>query len=323
LSKWSWGNWFPITLFFAAIEYIEGYFFVVLMRRSEIKEVRSTMNKSSQKPFLGYGLGLRPDHYETIINESPPVDWFEIITENYLVPGGKPLYFLDKIRERYPMVMHGVSLSIGSTDPLDWAYLEEVKKLSLRVKPKWISDHLCWTGIHHKNMHDLLPLPYTNDTIDHIVNRVQQIQDFLGQQILLENVSSYVTYKDSMMPEWEFFSEISERSDCLILLDVNNVYVSAINHEFNPLDYIKAIPPKRVYQVHLAGHSDNGDYRIDTHDADIIDPVWELYKKTLSHIGEVSTMIERDDNIPPLAELLRELQHARALADEVLTECVA
>lgn len=280
------------------------------------------MNKKSEKPFLGYGLGLRPEHYEAVINESPPVDWFEIITENYLVPGGKPLYFLDKIREQYPMVMHGVSLSIGSSDPLDWTYLEEVKKLSQRIQPKWISDHLCWTGIHHKNMHDLLPIPYTSEAIDHIVARVQQVQDFLGQRILLENVSSYVTYKDSMMTEWDFFREISERSDCLILLDVNNVYVSAINHEFNPLEYIRAIPRERVYQLHLAGHTDNGDYRIDTHDADIIDPVWELYKETLSYLGHVSTMIERDDNIPPLAELLDELRHARVLADEVLTECV-
>lgn len=278
------------------------------------------MKQMSEKPFLGFGLGLRPEHYETVVDENPAVDWFEIITENYLVPGGKPLYYLDKIRERYSMVMHGVSMSIGSTDPLDWTYLQDVKNLSQRVKPKWISDHLCWTGIQNKNMHDLLPIPYTNEAIHHIVERVQQIQDFLGQRILLENVSSYVTYKDSAMTEWDFLREISCRADCLILLDVNNIYVSAINHEFNPLDYIKAMPRDRVYQIHLAGHSDKGDYRVDTHDADIIDPVWDLYKQTLNHLGPVSTMIERDDNIPPLAELLTELSHARELASQVFAE---
>lgn len=274
----------------------------------------------SARPFLGFGLGLRPEHYETVMAENPAVDWFEIITENYLVFGGKPLYYLDKIRERYPMVMHGVSMSIGSTDPLDWTYLQDVKHLSQRVKPQWISDHLCWTGVHSKNMHDLLPLPYTDEAVNHIVDRVQQVQDFLGQRILLENVSSYVTYKESAMTEWDFLREISERADSLILLDVNNIYVSAINHEFNPLDYIKAMPRDRVYQLHLAGHSDKGDYRIDTHDADIIDPVWDLYKEALALLGPVSTMIERDDNIPPLAQLLNELSHARMLAEHVLVE---
>lgn len=278
------------------------------------------MKQMSERPFLGFGLGLRPEHYETVVTEHPAVDWFEIITENYLVLGGKPLYYLDKIRERYPMVMHGVSMSIGSADPLDWAYLQEVKQLSRRVKPHWISDHLCWTGVHSKNMHDLLPLPYTDEAVNHIVERVQQVQDFLGQRILLENVSSYVTYKESAMTEWDFLKEISERADCLILLDVNNIYVSAINHEFEPMDYIRAMPRDRVYQLHLAGHSDKGDYRIDTHDADIIDPVWDLYKEALNHLGQVSTMIERDDNIPPLAQLLDELNHARVLAEHVLAE---
>ena len=280
------------------------------------------MNDSVEKPFLGFGLGLRTEYYETILASNPPVDWFEILTENYLVPGGKPLYYLDKIRERYPLVMHGVSMSIGSTDPIDWAYLESVKALSQRVKPNWISDHLCWTGIHGKNMHDLLPLPYTSESIDHVVARVKQIQDFFGHRILLENVSSYVSYKGSTMTEWAFLREISERSDCLILLDVNNIYVSSINHEFNPLDYIRAIPRERVYQLHLAGHSNQGHYIIDTHDAPIIDPVWELYKKALDHIGPVSTMIERDDNMPPMDELITELNYARKLAQQICLEPV-
>ena len=281
------------------------------------------MNKNCvEKPFLGFGLGLRPEHYETIISETPAIDWFEIITENYLVPGGKPLYYLDRIRERYPLVMHGVSMSIGSTDPLDWTYLQAVKELSKRVQPQWISDHLCWTGIQSKNTHDLLPLPYTTETIDHIVARVRQVQDFLGRRILLENVSSYVAYKESVMTEWDFLKEICERADCLILLDVNNIYVSAINHEYNPLDFIEAMPIDRVFQIHLAGHSNMGDYRIDTHDALVIEPVWNLYQKALERLGPVSTMIERDDNIPPIHDLLTELSYARKLAHQVLTERV-
>lgn len=278
--------------------------------------------KKMKKPNLGFGLGLRTEHYETILSERPPIDWFEILTENYLVPGGKPHYYLEKIREQYPMVMHGVSMSIGSMDPLDKEYLQQVKDLANKIQPHWISDHLCWTGMQGKNMHDLLPLPYTEEAINHVVNRIQQVQDFLGQRILIENVSSYLTYQQSNMTEWEFLKEISERADCLILLDVNNIYVSAINHEFNPLEYIHAIPKERVYQIHLAGHSDMGDYIIDTHDHDVIDPVWKLYAETLRHCGSVSTMIERDDNIPPLENLISELHHARELAKSILLEPV-
>lgn len=272
------------------------------------------------KPNLGFGLGLRTDHYTAILDEKPTVDWFEILTENYLVPGGKPLYFLDKIREIYPMVMHGVSLSIGSSDPLDFDYLNQVKNLAKRIEPTWISDHLCWTGIQGKNAHDLLPLPYTEETITHVVNRIQEVQNFLGRRILIENVSSYITYQQSEMTEWDFLNEISHRADCLILLDVNNIYVSSRNHEFNPLDYIKAMPADRVYQIHLAGHSDMGDYIIDTHDHEIVDPVWNLYEKTLRLLGPVSTMIERDDNIPPLASLISELNHARKISENIVME---
>jgi len=273
-----------------------------------------------KRPNLGFGLGLRTDHYETILSEKPAVDWFEVLTENYLVPGGKPHYFLEKIRENYPMVMHGVSMSIGSMDPIDKIYIEQVKALAHKIKPHWISDHLCWTGVQGKNIHDLLPLPYTEEAINHIVNRIQQVQDLLGQQILIENVSSYLTYHQSEMTEWFFLKEISERADCFILLDVNNIYVSAINHEFNPLDYIHAMPKDRVYQIHLAGHSNMGNYIIDTHDHDIVDPVWKLYEDTLRHCGSVSTMIERDDNIPPLENLINELNHARKLAQSILLE---
>ena len=267
-----------------------------------------------KKPNLGFGLGLRVDHYETILKEKPPVDWFEIITENYLVPGGKPLYYLDKIRESYPMVMHGVSLSIGSSDPLDFDYLSQVKQLMKRVEPKWISDHLCFTGVNHKNLHDLLPLPYTEEMIKHVVSRIQAVQEFLGRQILIENVSSYISYQQSEMTEWEFIAEIAKQADCHILFDVNNVYVSSRNHEFNPMDYVNAMPADRLYQIHLAGHLNMGDYIIDTHDHDIVDPVWELYQKTLETHGFISTMIERDDNIPPLSDLLKELNRAKQIA---------
>jgi uncharacterized protein (UPF0276 family) len=255
--------------------------------------------------------------------EQPPIDWFEIISENYLVPGGKPHHYLDKICEQYPVVMHGVSMSIGSCDPLDMDYLKQIKALSERVKPKWISDHLCWTGIHGKNMHDLLPLPYTEEAIQHVVNRIQQVQDFLGQRILIENVSSYLNYQQSNITEWDFLNAITERADCYVLLDINNIYVSSINHGFDPIEYIHAMPADRVYQIHLAGHSDMGNFIIDTHDNDVIDPVWDLYSVALRRFGFVSTMIERDDNIPPLSALLTELNHAREIAEATLMEKVA
>ena len=269
-------------------------------------------------PSLGFGLGLRVDHYEAILADNPRIDWFEALTENYLVPGGKPLDYLMRIRERYPMVLHGVSMSIGSTQPLDRNYLAQLKALAARVEPAWISDHLCWTGIAGRNMHDLLPLPYTEEALANVVERVRTVQDVLGRRILLENVSSYVTYRDSQVSEWEFLREIAQRADCLLLLDVNNIYVSSVNHEFDPLDYLQAIPVDRVQQIHLAGHENHGDYLIDTHDHPVPDPVWELYDAAVRRFGSVSTMIERDDNIPPLEELCSELDAARQLAERAL-----
>jgi uncharacterized protein len=269
-------------------------------------------------PALGFGLGLRTAHYEEILNGEPHVDWFELLSENYMVPGGKPLHYLDRICERYPVVLHGVSLSIGSTDPLDRDYLGKLKALADRVHPHWISDHLCWTGVSGKNTHDLLPIPYTEEAVAHVSARVQQIQDFLGQRILLENVSSYVSFKHSDLTEWEFIGEIARRADCLLLLDVNNIYVSAYNHGFDAAAYLAGVPGERVQQIHLAGHSNCGDYIIDTHDADVIDPVWDLYAKAITRLGPVSTMIERDDNIPPLADLIAELDQARRVAQAAL-----
>ncbi|MDB6101032.1 MAG: hypothetical protein JWO52_1031 [Gammaproteobacteria bacterium] len=269
---------------------------------------------ASLRPSLGFGLGLRVDHYEPILADHPEVDWFEALTENYLVPGGKPLDYLTRIRERYPLVLHGVSLSIGSTQPLDRTYLAQVKALAARLEPEWVSDHLCWTGIAGRNMHDLLPLPYTEEALANVVERVRTVQDILGRHILLENVSSYVSYRDSQVTEWQFLREIAERADCLILLDVNNIYVSSVNHEFDPLDYLNTIPVDRVQQIHLAGHENHGDYLVDTHDHPVPDPVWELYSAALRRFGSVSTMIERDANIPPLEELCSELDAARELA---------
>jgi len=267
-----------------------------------------------RRPNLGFGLGLRTDHYETILTEKPPVDWFEVITENYLVPGGKPLYYLDSIRANYPLVMHGVSLSIGGTDSLNLDYLRQVKTLAERIEPAWISDHLCWTGVNGINLHDLLPLPYTQEAVQHVADRVKTVQDFLRCRILLENVSSYVTYAHSEMTEWEFLSAVAERADCLILLDINNIYVSAHNHNFDPLVYLNNVPVKRVQQFHLAGHLNLGNIIIDSHGDTVIDPVWSLYEAALRRFGPVSTMIERDDNIPPFAELLAELEMARQIA---------
>ena len=277
--------------------------------------LRPRRNASAGRPFLGFGLGLRPEHYPAVLEDRPAVDWFEIISENYLVAGGRPLYFLDRIREHYPMVMHGVSLSIGGCDPLDPGYLAALKRLAARVEPAWISDHLCWTGIDGRNLHDLLPLPYTEEAIAHVAGRVGQVQDCLGRQILLENVSSYVTYTDSRISEWEFLSAVAERADCHILLDVNNVCVSAHNHGFDPLAYLDGVPPGRVRQIHLAGHSHNGSLIVDTHDHPVPDPVWALYAEAIARLGPVSTMIERDDDIPPLETLLAELAQARSLAE--------
>ncbi len=273
-------------------------------------------------PSLGFGLGLRTEHYHPILDskfsESLKVDWFEVLSENYMVPGGKPLYFLDKIRENYPVVMHGVSLSIGSTTPLDADYLRDLRKLADRIQPAWISDHLCWTGVHGQNMHDLLPLPYTEETAKHVVERVGIVQDYLGRRILLENVSSYASYIDSTMTEWEFITEVAEQADCLLLLDVNNIYVSGYNHQFDAKVFIDGVPANRIQQIHLAGHHNHGDYIIDTHDSPVIDPVWDLYEYAISRFGAVSTMIERDDHIPELAVLVEELQIARDIAAKSL-----
>ncbi len=272
-----------------------------------------------RKKSPGFGLGLRPVHYPDFLSVAQAVDWLEIISENYMIPGGKPLAMLDAILERYPVAMHGVSLSIGSTDGLDAQYLTELKALAKHVQPLWISDHLCWTGVQGRNSHDLLPLPYSEEALRLVVRHVEQVQDTLGQRILLENVSSYLDYRSSEMSEWEFLRLVSEQADCLLLLDVNNIYVSSINHGFNAIEFLNHLPVERVQQIHLAGHSDHGDYIVDTHDHPVAEPVWELYRYTCERFGEVATMIERDDNFPELGELIAELNRARAISAETLS----
>ena len=272
------------------------------------------------KVIEGFGLGLRTDHYGDFVAAPQGVDWLEIISENYLVDGGKPLHFLDRIRRDYPMVMHGVSLSIGSSDVLDQCYLRQIKALAERIEPAWVSDHLCWTGTDSVNLHDLLPLPYNEAALQHLAPCVAQVQEVLGRPLVIENVSSYVRYRADEMSEWEFICELVARTGCEILLDVNNVYVSSVNHGFDPHHFIDAMPAAAVRQVHLAGHEDHGTYIIDTHDHPVCAAVWDLYAHTLQRLGPVPTMIERDDNIPPLSELIDELDVARALAASTLSD---
>ena len=278
------------------------------------------MNTTDKPPFLGFGLGLRTPHYKDILDGAPPIDWFEIISENYMIAGGQPLANLDRIRERWPIVMHGVSMSIASTDPLDMDYLAGLKALAERVRPSWISDHLCWTGVHGVNLHDLLPVPFTEEALDHVCERIARVQDYLGRRIAIENASSYVSFAASEMTEWDFMREMAERADCWLLVDINNIYVSAFNHDFDPLTFLDAIPAERVVQFHLAGHTDEKTHIIDTHDHEVPVSVWDLYREALRRFGSVSTMIERDDDIPPLQTLLDELQIARDIAAEELQQ---
>jgi len=281
---------------------------------------RSSDTAPKPADLPGFGLGLRHQHYQQIAEAPGRVDWFEALSENYMVPGGRPLWWLDTLRRDYPMVLHGVSLGIGAVDPLDMDYLAALKTLAVRVEPRWISDHLCFTGHAGVNLHDLLPLPYTEEALAHVVDRVRSVQDVLGCRILLENVSSYVQYAESQLSEWNFLVEVAERADCDILLDVNNIYVSAFNHEFDARAYLAAIPPARVRQIHLAGHTHKGSHIIDTHDHPIVPDVWSLYGEAVRLFPGVPTMIERDADIPPYAELLAELDQARGIAQRAARE---
>jgi len=269
---------------------------------------------------LGFGLGLRLPHYQDVVEGDPRVDWWEVISENFLVAGGNPRRVLRLVRERWPVVLHGVSLSIGSVDAVDDDYLARLAALADEVEPPYVSDHLCWSGLGGHSAHDLWPMPYTEEALDHVVDKVGRVQDRLGRRILLENPSSYVTFAASQLSEAEFLAELAQRADCGILLDVNNVYVSSTNHGWDAQVYLAAMPRERVAQIHLAGHSDHGSHLLDTHDHPVCEAVWQLYGDAIARFGVVSTMIERDDDIPPLAELVAESHHAAALAAEVLAD---
>ena len=264
----------------------------------------------------GFGLGLRTQHYADFLARKQPLDWLEIITDNYLIDGGKPLAVIDAIRRDYPVAMHGVAMSIGASQGVDVPYLQRVKALADRIEPLWVSDHLCWTGPGPEQLHDLYPLPYTDESARHVIAQIRRAQDVLGRRLVLENVSSYIRYRHDSASEWQFLAHIAQEADCLLLVDVNNIYVSSVNHGFDPLTYLHALPAHRVQQIHLAGHSDNGDHIIDTHDHPVAPPVWDLYAQACQRFGAVAAMIERDDHIPPLAELLDEMAIARRVAAE-------
>ena len=268
-------------------------------------------------PNLGIGIGLRVPHYEDIFKLKPAIDWFEIISENFMVEGGKPLEHLDKILERYPVVQHGVSLAIGSPAPLDFEYLKKLKELTKRTKTPWLSDHLCWGQVPGSHFHDLLPLPYTKEVIDYVSERARIVQDYLELPFALENLSSYVAFKQDEMTEWDFYSEIVEKADISMMLDVNNIYVSSRNHGFDPKEYYKNIPLERVIQIHLAGHLDFGDYLLDTHDQPVCDEVWNLYAEIYPLTGGVSTLLEWDDNLLSFEETWAEALKAKAFQQKI------
>ncbi|HVO09738.1 MAG TPA: DUF692 domain-containing protein [Vicinamibacteria bacterium] len=259
-------------------------------------------------PDLGLGVGLRTAHFAHILSQRPELGFFEVLTENFLDTGGRPLFVLDQIAERYPIVMHGVSLSIGSTDPLDFDYLRKVKDLARRTKAAWVSDHVCWTGVLGRNTHDLLPLPYTEAALRHTAERVKAVQEFLERPVVLENPSTYLEFTPSAMSEWEFIGRLAEEADCGLLLDVNNVYVSAFNHGYDAHEYIDAIPVDRVCQYHLAGHTHKGTHILDTHSDHVVQEVWELFGHAVQRTGPRATLLEWDASIPPF-----EVVHAEVL----------
>ncbi len=281
----------------------------------DVEEGPLIMDDTAIAAFSGFGLGMRTPHYPAYLAGDVPVDFVEVISENHMGNGGRPLYTLDAVRERYPVALHGVSMSIGSADGLDDGYLAKLKTLADRIAPLWVSDHLCWTGIAGFNSHDLLPLPYTEEALDTVAANILHAQDALERPMLFENPSSYVTFADDTISEWDFLAELTRRTGCYLLLDINNIYVSGTNHGFDPRRYVEAIPADRVRQIHLAGHSNGRDgLLIDTHDHPVPDPVWALYAQVIDRFGDVAVMIERDDDIPPLDDLIAELDIARHYA---------
>lgn len=291
------------------------------MRRGQGAERRRPVRTETDGvPMLGCGLGLRRVYIDEILSRRPTVDWFEIISENHMDADGNPQPVLERVRAEYPLVMHCVSMSLASTDPLDMDHLRKVKTLAERIEPAWISDHVAWTSIHGVSLHELLPVPYTQESLDHVVERISRVQDFLGRRLVVENVSSYVSFRHSEMPEHVFIAELVKRADCNLLLDVNNVVVAGFNHGFDPRTYIDAIPADRVVQFHVAGHTDMGTHRVDTHDEPVGDEAWELYRYARHRCPQGSPMIERDDPFPPFDDLLAELALLRTIDAEVAAE---
>jgi uncharacterized protein (UPF0276 family) len=273
-------------------------------------------------PDLGIGVGLRTVHFGHILSRRPAVDWFEVLSENFMDTRGRPLWVLDQVAERYPIALHGVSMSIGSTDPLDREYLRKLKALAARTRAHWVSDHLCWTGVAGRNVHDLLPMPYTEEALRHTAERVRQVSEILERPFVLENPSSYVEFAASSMPEWEFLTRLGEEADCGLLLDVNNVYVSSFNHGFDPRVYIDNIPAGRVVQYHVAGHTNKGTHILDSHSDHAVAEVWELFRRSCRRTGNVATLYEWDEDIPDFEVLHAEALKARAYRDETAAEPV-
>ncbi len=277
------------------------------------------MTRFTTAEISGAGIGLRSRHYRDILATKPPVPWFEVLSENYFGAGGLPIYHLEAVRADYPVTLHGVGMSLGSADPLNFDYLTRLKTLAEQIEPAWISDHLAWISVDGRHVHDLLPLPYTEESLAHFADRVSRVQDFLGRRLLIENPSSYMAYRTTDMTEWEFLQELVQRADCDLLFDVNNVYVSGHNHGFDPLEYLHALPAERVREIHLAGYEEHDDYLFDTHGYRVHPPVWDLYRKTIEHLGPVPTLIEWDTDIPEFDVLVDEANQAQ----KVLTELAA
>jgi uncharacterized protein (UPF0276 family) len=268
-------------------------------------------------PNLGLGVGLRSAHFEYLLENMPDVDWFEVIPENFMDSYGMPRHVLKRIAASYPVVLHSLSLSVGSTDPIDFSYLRRLDQLADETDAVWLSDHVCWTAVGGVNTHELVPIPFNEESLAHVVKRVRAAQDFLERPLVLENPSTYVTFTGSTMSEAEFLARMADEADCGLLLDINNVYVSSVNHEFDPVEYLRALPHNRVVQMHLAGHNDAGTHVVDTHDRPVADSVWDLYDTAIQLIGPVSTLLEWDDNLPPFPEVHAEVLTARRFAENV------
>lgn len=297
----------------------EGCFFGIVRERI----LNMTSPVPHGLPNLGFGIGVRREYVSDILDDWPPVDWFEIVSENFLGTGGRAARNLERIAERYPIVMHGVSMSIGTTNPIDFDFLRQLKHLAQRCNSHWISDHLCWTGLGHHNSNDLLPVPYTEEALMHVAERVRIVQDFLEQPIALENPSTYLEFTDSTMTEWEFLTRLTEESGCMLLLDINNIYVSCFNHGWDSSEYLASIPYHRVVQFHLAGHSNMGTHIIDTHDDHVIDEVWPMFAEAHRRSGGRATLLEWDANIPDFATVHAEALKAKSVAESAAADGTA